>query len=78
MTDKLDNAMKATEYLNRLIEDGTILSATDAARRTGYSRQGITRLIRDGRVNNLSVGRALFVWADEIDRWVAKNGDCNA
>jgi hypothetical protein len=70
MTNRDQAAIDAANKLNDCLEDGTIMSAPDAARLVGYTRQGILAMIDRGVVTDISVGKAHFVLVSEVQKWV--------
>jgi excisionase family DNA binding protein len=49
-----------------------LYSVREVAGRLGVHPETIRRLIHDGRLDAVRVGRALRVSGDEVDRWVER------
>lgn len=70
--DIRSQATQAVDTMNHLIDSGAVLTATAAADVLGYTHHGIMKMVNARRITDLSIGRAHFVLASEIDDYLAR------
>jgi excisionase family DNA binding protein len=52
------------------VTEPLLLSVRDAARRLGVGRDFTYRLVREGRLAHLSVGRRMLIPVAALERWI--------